>query len=152
MGKHNSKMTAEEVEFLATALDFMPRPIGTRKLEVIMKNSSYGERAARIFEVRYNGIILNIGGWKEFDVKFASKSEMEQALDDINVSIASWWDEYKQNHAQEYIEHGIPDPSYPDPEPDPDTDKKAIDWTTYIIIGAAVVAIIILLWPNKRRK
>lgn len=152
MGKYKSKMTAEEIEFLATAIDFIG-PYGIKKIEVVMKDSSYGERAARIFQVRYDGRILNIGGWKEFDVKFASKSKMEEALGDITASLADWWYEYQQNHTQEYIEHGYPDPSDSDINSDSsdDPDKKGLDLTTYIIIGAAVAAIIILLWPTKRK-
>lgn len=71
-------------------------------------------------------------------------------VNDINRTV----DDYRQQHPEILVDD---DDLTPDTAPDSDTDTdeeepKTIDWSTYIVIGLAVVAVIvILLWDRKRK-
>lgn len=118
-------------------------------------NQSEGRKGHDIITRVYSDYYVksgDVGNYTDFNIKFSSQAAAEWVLADIQDSFR----EYNTYHPSANMggqagTGSSPDPTDPDPGPDDDK-EKAIDWITYIIIGAAVVAIIILLWPNKRRK
>ena len=91
-----------------------------------------------------------LGDWETFRVRCGTRAEAKDLVADIGDCMDEYGG-YIENLRPGDNDAPVNTPDVPDPDPDDDK-EKAIDWTTYIIIGAAVVAIIILLWPNKRRK
>ena len=153
------KLTNSDIEYLATSIDGVLRPYYNRKIEVVMKREYYGEKAARILNSTYGAEIQNVGGWKEFDMKFDSMSARDEVLAEVNSSIVNWRNQWIHEHQEEYVEGGLPDA--PSPSQDDNTGNvgnqdtgntnKKKDWVTYLVIGAAAVVIILMLWDRKRK-
>lgn len=96
---------------------------------------------------------FGLGDKRDFYLGFVSPKARDEVYDDIRHALDAYQstNQYQNDNLNGNGLSGGGGGNSPT-DPDPDTDKKSIDWTTYIIIGAAAVAIIILLWPNKRRK
>lgn len=145
-------LSNDDAEYLALTVDGVLIPIYNKKIEVRMKKASEGEKAARIFNSTFGAKIQNVGGYKEFDLKFDTMSERDEALALTNAAIVHWRNKWIAENQEEYVEHGLPDYE-PDPDApdDPRDDKTKADWVTYLVIGAAAVTIILLLWEGKKK-
>lgn len=153
------KLSNSEIEFLAQALDGVLHPIYNKKIEVFMKNASNGERAARIFSSVFGAKIQNFGDWKEFDLKFDTMAERDAALAETNAAIVEWRNKWISENHEEYVENGLPDLEPTDTPVDGGIDEpgtggsinRTKDWVTYLVIGAAAIVIVLLLWDRKKR-
>ena len=87
-----------------------------------------------------------IGNWETFRVRTETKDEAKGLVEDIGKCI----DEYAN-----YVDPEDPVNTYVQDTPTVNgTDtptSKAKDWTTYLVIGAAAVVILLLLWDRKRK-
>lgn len=91
--------------------------------------------------------------WKDFTMVFSSEAERNKAYEDLNGAYSAYIESNPEIIGYEPDE---PDPNNPnngtDPEEPDDPETETTDWTTYIIIGAAALVIIILLLWNPKRK
>ena len=88
-------------------------------------------------------------GWETFSVApiARSASEGKGACDEINSELTAIVKGVDNGTIK--INTSTEDPSNTDPDPGPD-EKKSTNWITYLVIGAALVAIILLLWKRKK--
>lgn len=87
-----------------------------------------------------------VGNWETFRVRCSDKDEAKELVSDIGKCM------------DEYANYQDPDDvssnggSYtPDNGTGNDQETKSINWTTYLIVGAAAVAVILLLWDRKKK-
>ena len=87
---------------------------------------------------------------KESSIKFEYMWQRDQAVEQINAEVNA----YRLAHPELIVPTTPQTPETPtQTEPDPDEpEKEAIDWTTYIVIGVAAVAIILLIWPKRKKR
>lgn len=96
------------------------------------------------------------GNDNDVSLVFDTSSERDSAVRQVNEELV----QYGKSHPDAYVVPvndspssgtgggggnggGLPDPDEPE--------KEKTDWTTYIIIGAAALAIILLVWPKRKK-
>ena len=92
------------------------------------------------------GVLAATQTWKNFTVECDSKENAKKLVKEIGDCI----DEYDADDNPPPADDGGADDSG-DNEETETTGKLPADWTTYVIIGAAVVAIVLLLWPKRKK-
>lgn len=117
-------------------------------LTYIAASNASREKLIEIFTSLYNVKSASNGkGYGEIILRFSNPIDCEEFYNEVKGAVVDYMNAHPnvtpENNFNEHVTDDILDF---------DDKEKSIDWTTYIIIGAAVVAIIILLWPNKRRK
>lgn len=87
------------------------------------------------------------GDKRDFYLGFNTRYVRNLVLSSITHSVSN----FRETHP-DAVYHGGGHPETVDDNFDPDDDpNNSTDWTTYIIIGAAAMAILILLWPSKKK-
>lgn len=144
------------------ALDFCARHITTyrkmttfpSRLYVYADDKQNGERIYQHLSSAYAPRNYSKGwDWADFELIFNNTDERNSAYSDMDKAITS----YRESHPDT-------DPDYdPDTyEPttptttgtvvsDEDTESPDRDYTTYIIIGAAAIILVMLLWERKKK-
>lgn len=87
---------------------------------------------------------------RDFTLKFGSVDKRDEIYTELSKEV----NDYRQSHPE------ATDPYYNNPvnpgaggnSGNGNDVKKSTNWTTYLIIGAAVVAVIMLLWDRKKKK
>lgn len=153
-------LTGENLKYAAENIKEC-RKHGYNKRRVLIVASSHftGRTLAPILQEAYNAtdIADYSGGYEDFSLCFDTVWRRDEVVNQINAAIAK----YRSEHPELL---NTPDPSLPweteDETPEaaesaeetPDTpQKESPDWTTYIIIGLAAVAIVLLVWPKKKK-
>lgn len=78
---------------------------------------------------------------------FDTVTQRDNAVEEINAEVAA----YRFAHPETIV------PAEPTPSNAPDTtdtnalEKETPDWTTYFLIGLAATAIVLLIWPKKKK-
>lgn len=98
----------------------------------------------------------DVGNYTDFNIKFSSRDAAEWVLADIQDSFQAYYTYHPETVMGGQGGDESPEPPDPYTNTNPGTDssdKKTTDWITYIVIGVAAVAIVILLlrWKPKRR-
>ena len=86
---------------------------------------------------------FGIGDKRDFYLGFVSAQARDNVYNDIKNAV----DQYESTN--QYQEENLNGGSG---EGQDAFTAKSKDWTTYLIIGAAVVAVIMLLWDRKKKK
>ena len=87
--------------------------------------------------------------WKNFTVECDSEDNAKALVKEISDCIGKYGADDEDNDPPLSGNGGtgnggnLPDPDEPE--------KEKTDWTTYIIIGAAALAIILLVWPKRKK-
>lgn len=87
--------------------------------------------------------------WKNFTVACDSEDNAKALVKEISNCIGKYGDDDEDNDPPLSGNGGtgnggnLPDPDEPQ--------KEKTDWTTYIIIGAAALALILLVWPKRKK-
>jgi len=83
--------------------------------------------------------------WKNFTVECDSPENAQKLVKEIGDCIAEYGDDDDTPSA------GNDNGGSGDIEEPEAPEKQSTDWTTYVIIGAAALAIVLLLWPKRKR-
>lgn len=140
-------MTTEQLKFVAEHMTFC-RKHGYKKYRVLIgaDSNDNGKRLSTILMDAYGAsdVADYSGGYRDFSLVFDSVSRRDQVVENLNANVNA----YRDSHPEV-----VYTPSTQGTEPATDVvEKKSTDWTTYLIIGAAVVAVIMLLWDRKKKK
>ncbi len=85
---------------------------------------------------------FGISHWRDFRAKFSTESEADECFNEVDAAVNS-------AYAEEIYD---PVSGVDDENPDGTGVKtKAKSWTTYIVIGAAAIVILLLLWDRKKK-
>lgn len=84
--------------------------------------------------------------WKNFTVECDSQDNAKALVKEIGDCIG----EYSKDDDTPLSGNGGTGNGGNQPDPD-EPQKEKTDWTTYIIIGAAALALILLLWPKRKK-
>ena len=94
------------------------------------------------------------GDDKDVSLVFDTTGERDDAVIKVNKELV----QYRESHPEAYEAPIVNPPSSGDggggnlPEPEePEPEKQPTDWTTYIIIGVAALAIILLVRPKRKK-
>lgn len=150
-------LTGENLKFIATHREEIELYHGG--IYFCFDSKANGAEAYNILSNRLSSDISRISyGLDKRDFTIIFKGGETKAAE-IYPKIVKEIEDYRQVHPE------VTDPYYTDPN-DPDLQpgsssgtgsilnsvSKSTDWTTYLIIGAAVVAVIMLLWDRKKKK
>lgn len=143
-------MLAAQCEAYARKHKSQPR----RRVLIVTDSEETGKRLAGQISGLYgeNKIATDGDGYKDFSLVFDHNSDkIDKTINDFNGAVS----EYIEAHPEEfgYVVNGNPENDHGNGKPDPETDKpdpedsedEKPDYTTYIIIGAAALIIIVLL-------
>ena len=128
----------------------------TNRFRVLIVSGSdkKGRNLAAILQPAYNATdIKDInGGYEDFSLVFDSTSRRDEVVTKINSAIS----EYRAAHPDLYNTQQQTTPQThsvetPAPTENPETEEKT-NWKTYLILGMAIAAILIILWPKKKKK
>lgn len=95
------------------------------------------------------------GDDKDVSLVFDTTGERDDAVIKVNKELV----QYRESHPEAYEAPIVNPPSsgngngggnLPEPE-EPEPEKQPTDWTTYIIIGVAALAIILLVRPKRKK-
>lgn len=161
MGYLRTRLSEDEVEYLARSMEGPASPYGDKEIRVEMKKAYLVDKAKRILESTLGGTAsTSLWSAKVIYLKFPTRTECNEARAELNSAIVQWTNNWANEHHEEYVESGlaaleepeVSDPTTTPTTPDPNspTQNNVADWTTYIIIGAAAVVIIMLLWDSRK--
>jgi len=97
-------------------------------------------------------IVDDSGNDNDVSLTFETIGERDSAVRQVNEELV----QYGKSHPDAYVVPVNDSPSSGTGnggnQPDPDEpEKEKTDWTTYIIIGAAALALILLVWPKRKK-
>ena len=150
-------LTGNNLKFIATHREEIELYHGG--IYFCFDNKANGAEAYNILSYRLSSDIRRIDygiDKRDFTIYFTGG---ETTAAEIYQKLNNEVEDYRQAHPE------VTDPYYTDPT-DPDLQSgtgsgtssvlssitKSSDWTTYLIIGAAAVAVIMLLWDRKKKK
>ncbi|MBR3711104.1 MAG: hypothetical protein IKM99_09125 [Bacteroidales bacterium] len=145
-----AQLTGEPLKFAAEHMTNC-RKHGYKKYRVLVSADSNtdGKTLCTYLQQVYkpSGIADYSGGYRDFSLVFDTVSRRDEVVNDINDAVTA----YRMAHPGSAPTNGGSSTVYTSEEPvDVQTNKTG--WTTYLIIGAAAVAIIMLLWNRKKKK
>lgn len=147
----NYKLNGYRLEFVAENVKTFRKKSASRRLYVDMKTKNTGEEAYGYLSEVYPVKSYDKGlGWGDFTMIFDNESDRNSAYNDMLGAI----DAYRNvtgtttstvNGGGSYSGNasGVALPGT--------TATKNRDWTTYLVIGAAAVVILMLLWDRKKK-
>ena len=147
------KLKGEQLKYCAEHITaFMKRSNG-RRLYVDCDDKDSGKKIYMFLSGLYKPKGVEMGfTYKDFTMVFPSTYERDQAYNDLHGA----YTEYVESHhvltdGEEDTPLTQPSPAQPSTPEEPAEKEETKDYTTYIIIGVAVVVIIaLLLWDRKR--
>ena len=145
------KLTSDQIKFIAQNYQNIDK-VYRSQIKFCFNSKNKGETAFNMLQEAYKSEIENYHygtDKRDFRFEYTSKDVRDQVYDDILNAIAV----YHNSYGYETNDYGdVFSGSEIDIVSGTDTDiKKTTDWTTYIIIGAAAVVIVLLLWDKKRK-
>lgn len=81
---------------------------------------------------------------------FDTVGERDKAVQEINAEVAAYRYAHPDSIVPKEAVINTTDVTNTTAEPDEPT-KETPDWTTYILIGLAAMAIVLLIWPKKKK-
>ena len=142
-------MTTEQLRFAAAHMKAC-RKHGYRKYRVLIEadGNTNGSTLATMLKSAYGAsdIADYSGGYQDFSLVFDRVWRRDEVVDQINAAVNA----YREAHPEVVPE--TVRPSAEDPgNAGADEGKKTASWTNYLIIGAAAVAVVLLLWNRKKK-
>lgn len=155
MGKLNNTI----LKFMSEHLVECRKRKGNRyRMLIVADNGNNAKQIAIWLKPIYGAISIADDSGNDNDVSlvFDTSPERDEAVRSVNAELVA----YGKSHPDAYVVPVNDSPSsgtgggggnggnLTDPD---EPEKEKTDWTTYIIIGAAALAIIILLWPKRKK-
>ena len=144
------KLNGSKLAYIAENYVTFKKMAAPKRLYVDMGENEIGEKAygylSRVYPVKTYDKGFT---WADFTMVFNSEKDRNDAFEDMNGAISEW--EEAQN-APEPEEEEEEDPPTEKPTVSEDEDeetKPAVDYSTYIVLGAAAIIIVLLLWDRK---
>lgn len=138
-------MTNEQLKFAAAHMTFC-RKHGYKKYRALIgaDTNSNGKTLSTILMSAYGAsdIADYSGGYRDFSLVFDSVTRRDEVVKNINDNVLA----YRDAHPE-----AVYAPPEPESPPDDPVGKESPNWTTYLVIGAAVVAVILLLFDRKKK-
>lgn len=142
-------MTTEQLRFAAAHMTNC-RKHGYRKYRALIEAdcNANGQTLATMLKTAYGAsdIADYSGGYKDFSLVFDSVTRRDEVVDKINAAVNA----YRDAHPEIVPETVLPSAEDPG-NAGADEGKKTASWTNYLIIGAAAVAVVLLLWDRKKK-
>lgn len=136
------KLTGVPLEFAAKHMTNC-RKHGYKKYRVLVEadSNANGKTLCTYLQEVYRpeDIADYSGGYKDFSLVFGTVWRRDEVVKEINNAVA----QYRIAHPDAVPTYGNASSGTGDDTPGPQ--KKTSDWSTYLIVGAAVVALILLL-------
>lgn len=145
------KLSKKQIAFLSNHLEAMDKAYKTQ-IYFCFNDKASGEEAFDFLQDVYsdecnysawNGW-FGIGDKRDFYLGFVSK----QARDNVYNDIKNAKDGYQSTNQYQNENFGS---SYDVDSETETVQTKAKSWTTYIVIGAAAIVILLLLWDRKKK-
>lgn len=108
----------------------------------IIQNAFDPEKVTRYNYDLEGFLTLGMSEWKEFRAKFSSSADAEDCYNEVHAAIKAYQDGSSDLDPVYNTDYSVTTTG---------TGASASkDWITYLVIGAALVAIILLLWKRKK--
>ena len=148
-------LTGENLKYAAENIkECRKHGYNKRRVLIVTGSDKKGRNLAAILQTAYNatGIADYSGGYKDFSLCFDTMWRRDEVVQQINAAISK----YRAEHSEIYnppqqTEPPISGENLETTENTETPQKESPDWTTYIIIGLAAVAIVLLVWPKKKK-
>lgn len=141
------KLKGEALKFAAAHMTSC-RKHGYKKYRVLVcaDSNKDGKTLCTYLQEAYSpsNIADYSGGYRDFSLVFDTVSRRDEVVDDINKAVNAYRD------ANPGIAPETSPPENPVVDDPLDDQTKSPSWTTYIVIGAAAVVILLLLWDRKK--
>ncbi len=142
------KLSTENLKFIAGHIERIKKGSGT--WIYFCFDSKYNGGLA------YNILTSSLDYWdtysgldrRDFRMSFVDKDTRDKVYDELQSAIAKYQAAHIVEVQQTYGTQGLDAPSTTG---DDELKTKSTSWTTYLIIGAAAVAVILLLWDRKKK-
>ena len=121
---------------------------------IVADSGANAEQIAMWLEPVFGAVKIadNSGNDNDVSLVFDTSPKRDEAVRQVNAELVA----YRQSHPDAYVVPVDDSPSSGTGNGDnlPDSDepeKQPTDWTTYIIIGAAALALVLLMWPKRKK-
>ena len=149
------KLTSDQIKFIAQHYENIDK-IYNSQIKFCFDNKNNGATAFKMLRDAYRSDIANYRygtDYRDFRLEFTSRDVRNTIYNDIIDALSAYHSAfgYDTDHYQNIFSGD--DNSGPDAATGPGNDQetKSTNWTTYLVIGAAAVAIILLLWNRKKK-
>ena len=138
------KLKGKDLEYVALNQETIKKaPLDKRGMYVKVSDPSTGEQVMRRLKQAYSAKDYYKGlGWRDFTITFQYVWQRDEAVEDANAAIVEYFNLQAENPTND------PNPDTPSGN-EPSNQSNTTDYTSYIIIGLAVVIIALLLWQRK---
>lgn len=142
------KLNGDKLDFIAENYLTFRKMSAPKRLYVDMGDSDLGKKAygflSRIYPVKTYDKGFT---WADFTMVFDSENDRNAAYDDMKGAIDEWEKaQYEAEQDENEDDDTPPTPSNIDEE---EEQEQTVDYTPYVVVGAAVLIIIVLLWPQN---
>lgn len=147
-------LKGQTLEYFATHMRSCVKAPGSqkRRLRIYADTTDAAEVMGNIANGVFGGISYgvapdDVGGFAAVNFDYVWKRDY--AVERINKEVS----EYRAARQETLLENLLANTNKPEGNnPDPDEpEKEKTDWTTYIIIGAAALALVLLVWPKRKK-
>lgn len=119
-------------------------PSGNMTMIFTAASNASREKLVQIFTSLYNVKSTRYGdGFGSIILQFNNPSDGDEFYRDVLGAVSQYMEAHPNVTPENNYNNHLAD--------DMGGNEQTLDWTTYLIIGAAAVAILILLWPKKRK-
>lgn len=145
-------LTGKTLEYFAAHLQSIEKAPGAqkRRLRIYADSRTAADHMANIVNSVFGGISYATApeGHDNFAaVNFEYVWERNYAVEQVKKEVSR----YRTGNQDSLLENLLADDDTDPPTEEEDEDGKKTDWTTYIIIGLAAVALILLVWPKRKK-
>ena len=135
------KITGDNLKFVSDHMKSCEKAtVNKRRIVVTADNQDNVFRLGHILSDAYMPKRWTIAYTRTVYLDFEYMWQRDQALQEINAEVNA----YRTAHSNG---PGSDEPTSDSPS---GTETKTVDWTTYLLIGAAAAIILLLIWPKKR--
>ncbi len=145
------KLSSQEIQYLSYHQQTIDKAYKTQ-IYFCFDSKDSGSKAYEFLKKAYSDECnydawsgwFGIGDKRDFYLGFVSQKARDSVYDDIRNAL----DAFQSTNQYQNDFLSIDEPNNGG---NPDTGTKNADWITYLIIGAAAVAVIMLLWDRKKK-
>lgn len=144
-----ARLTGGKLAFFAEHLEEIKKAYKTQ-IYLCFDDAGNGFKAYLILKELF-GSDLNYeaygSDWRDYYVGFTSQAKRNEAYDELSNDIGTYLAaEFEEEYKEDEDEEETPPPPTPPTPEEPKPEQP--DYTTYIIIGAAAIVIVLLLWKK----
>lgn len=142
------KLTPENIKYIHQHNESI-HPAYKTQIYFCFDSKETGVEAFRLLKSAY-GSDINYSAygldWRDFYVGFTSKGKRDEVYNEIITDLGN----YDNSHPNELLEGPQNPTEVTVPGDDTFTQPKS-DYATYIVIGAAAIILVLLLWDRKKK-